>query len=657
LEALRIEENKILLTTNEVADLYRTSVRTVRNWIKTSKMQSIIQITGKGQGGVTHMIPLTSLDDRRQMKYWKKTDAISSAQAPEDVRMPKQLDEYSKAEREVIHQWMRAINEWLTYRSSFKGQMAVVDQDWVQINHRRYKDISLSVDNLYRKWKALRNNDYDGLIDKRGKWAKGKNSIPEVAWEVFKNIYLDEQQNPITECYKYMQIYFEKELPELSIDIPGYDTFYRAAKTIPYAVVKYFREGDKAFEDDAAPYITRMYEDIEVGEVWVADSHTLDIMTIDNGTQKVHRLTVISFMDVRSRVITGWHITNNPSSEGVLYALRKGILKFGIPRYIYVDNGNEFLCFDIGGRGHRTKKNDNKVHIPPGVFERLGITMWNAQVRNAKAKTIERTHREFKDKFSRIIKGFCGGNPLEKPENLKKTLKSRKGMLLDSELIENFGLYIEGMYNETESNGMGMHGRSPIEVYNVELVSRRTATADELSLMLMRSTRMQKVGRKGVHLEISGEKLHYWSSNFIMQYQGKEVYLRYDPEDLREVRVYNEQDAFLTTVQADDDTILKYGAAKDDVKKALSKIRSFKKSVKEYNDNSILETMPKINLLDLMLWQSKNNIAKRKDSENAQAKVLEVVRANEPLSPESQQDEEVEVDLQRMIHNSRQNAI
>ncbi len=646
-----IENKDILLTTEDAAELCNISQRTIRNWISSGKLKSVTQIDGKGRGGIRHMVSLSSLDDKAQKKYWNKTK-LPEVVAPDEPA--KTIDEYSASERKVIQLWIQAITEWTAYRAKYKGQKTVIDNEWVQANIKKYKDISLSADNLYRKWKAYRQNDYDGLIDKRGKWAKGKNTIPDLAWEVFKYLYLDENQQPITECYKYTQIYFEKEMPGLLKDIPGYDAFYRAVKTIPFAVVKYYREGDKAFEDDAAPFITRMYEDIDVGEVWVADAHTLDVMTIENTTEKIHRLTVISFMDVRSRVITGWHITDNTCSEGVLYALRKGILRYGIPKYIYVDNGKEFLCFDIGGRGHRTKKNSNQIHIPPGVFERLGIKMWNAQVRNAKAKTIERTHREFKDKFSRLIKGFCGGNPLEKPENLKKTLKKRKGMLLDSDLIEKFNLYIEGMYNETASKGMGMYGLAPIELYNKLLLKKRVAKEDDLSLMLMRSSRMQTVGRKGIHLDISGERLYYWSSDFIMKYQGQAVYLRYDPEDLREVRVYNEQDTYLCTVQVDNETILKYGSAKEDVKRAISKVKAFKKQVKAYNDNSILETMPKIDVLNLMIWKAKNNIEKRQQEDEAEAKVLEVVRANETI--EHEDEKHVEVDLRRMIQNSKREA-
>lgn len=53
-----------------------------------------------------------------------------------------------------------------------------------------------------------------------------------------------------------------------------------------------------------------------------------------------------------------------------------------------MDNGREFLTYDVGGLGHRKKKpKDGKERFePPPVFERLGIHMTNAIVRNAKAK-------------------------------------------------------------------------------------------------------------------------------------------------------------------------------------------------------------------------------------------------------------------------------
>ena len=43
----------------------------------------------------------------------------------------------------------------------------------------------------------MRANDLDGLIDKRGKWKKGKSSIPDPMWQAFLYFYLDERQHPL----------------------------------------------------------------------------------------------------------------------------------------------------------------------------------------------------------------------------------------------------------------------------------------------------------------------------------------------------------------------------------------------------------------------------------------------------------------------------
>jgi len=655
---LQVLDHEVYLTVEEAASLLSITRRTVERKIAGGQIKASAEKGCRGRGGVRYMVPLSALDDRAQIKYWKKRDKEEKEQ--EKVRPaaapgnPKALDEYSEEDRRVIQAWLQVIMEWRAFRPGHKGDLQLADERFIELSRSKYTEINLSVNSLYRKWKAVREQDYDGLIDRRGRHRPGQNSIPELAWELFKYYYLDESQYGIKQCLDFTTWWCEKEMPELLPEIPGYHTFVRALKTIPFAVVKYFREGDKAFEDDAAPYITRIYDDLEVNEVWVADNHTLDVLTIEDGedgTKKLHRMYVTAFQDVRSRKIAGWYLTGNPNSEAVLFALRKAISGHGIPRYIYTDNGHEFLCFDIGGRGRRkTAKKDE--HTPPPIFTRLGIEFWNAKVRNGRAKIIERAFKEFKDKLSRLLAGFTGGNPVEKPERLKYQIKSRKGMVVDSELREILDTYIEGMYNNIPQNGAGMYGRSPNEVYAQELMTVRKASAEELNLMLMRSTRMQTVGRKGVHLELYGEKLFYWDVDFLLKYQGCRVYLRYDPEDLREVRVYNEKDEFLCAVGIDNETILEYGASKEDVRKAAARIKRFKKTVEEYKENSGLEAYPKSEARDLMLWKAKQNLAAGVPKPDA--KVVELTRANEPAAARETAKEvtEVEICLERMIENA-----
>lgn len=654
---LQVLEQNIYLPVEEVALLLNITRRAVIKKIASGEIEAMEENGGRGgRGGVRYMVPLSALDDRAQIKYWKIREKEQKkgcpAVIPEDIRKPRALDEYSEYDRRIIQAWMQVIRDWQVYRSGQKGDLQIADERFVELNRDKYTEISLSTKNLYRKWKAIREQDYDGLVDKRGRHRLGQNSIPELAWELFKYYYLDESKYSIQQCVDFTTWWYEKEMPELLTEIPSYHAFRRALKTIPFAVIKLFRDGDKAYEDEAAPYITRIYDELEVNEVWVADNHTLDVLTIEDGTERLHRMYVTAFQDVRSRKAVGWYLTNTPNSEAVLYALRKAILRHGIPRYIYTDNGHEFLCFDIGGRGRR-KTAKKKEHTPPPILTRLGIDFWNAKVRNGKAKIIERAFKEFKDNFSRLLVGFTGGSPAAKPERLKHQVKSRKGMVIDSKLREMFDTYIEGMYNMTNQNGAGMYGRTPEEVYAQELVTVRKASAEDLNLMLMRSTRMQTVTRKGVHLDLYGEKLYYWDTDFLLQYQDKRVYLRYDPEDLREVRVYNEKDEFLRAVPVDSDTILKYGASKEDVRTALAKIKQFKKTVKAYDENSGLEAYPKIEALDLMLWKARQNLANKQSEPNA--KVVELHRANEPTKAEvdaAREVEEVTVDLPRMIKNS-----
>lgn len=160
------------------------------------------------------------------------------------------------------------------------------------------------------------------------------------------------------------------------------------------------RDGEKVFNDRCAPYIMCMYDKLEANDCWITDNHTLDIISLD-GTIK-HRLYLTAFLDAKSGVLTGWNITDSPDSQSTVLALRHGIMRFGAPKSIYVDNGREFLTFDLGGKGHRKRKSDKNKSDTTTILKRLGIEMHNAIVCNAKAKSVERTFCTVKNQFSKL---------------------------------------------------------------------------------------------------------------------------------------------------------------------------------------------------------------------------------------------------------------
>ncbi len=625
----------IQLTTREVAELCNKHESTIRRWAEIGKIPSEkILNEFNSPEYIFNLDSLAEVKPGLVKKYYDQLQScLPEASFPEEAKpkAAKPLDTYSIDEQEEIAFWLRLVKRWQGYRNKPGANKTEVDAHFVQWCRLEYPERAISVDTLYRRWNAVRANDLDGLIDKRGKWKKGKSSIPDPMWQAFLYYYLDESQHPLKKCYEYTKLEMQTSFPELVGDMPSYTTFYRRAQTdIPEPLKVLGREGEKAFRDRCAPYIRRVYDEMQSNEWWIADNHTFDIITEGENGQR-HRLYLTAFFDARSGIFTGCYVTNAPSSQSTLIALRRGILKYGIPENIYVDNGREFLTYDVGGLGHRKKKpKDGQERFePPPVFERLGIHMTNAIVCNAKAKVIERRFRDVKDHLSRLFDTFTGGNVLEKPESLKFILKDGR-IPLDATLVETVEELLDWYFNQQPYGGAVAkdHGKPRQQVYNENLHTKRVASAEDLNLMLMRSSRAQKVTRRGVHLDIAGQRIDYWNDELVFQYLGQQVYYRYDPDDLSEVRVYDLQDRFIMTVPADNTAVLTYGASKEEVKEAMAKVRRMERITKEAKKVSTFPAFGRHTALELVMEAAhESKVARIVPA--ASPKVLEMQRPDE----------------------------
>lgn len=621
-----------MLTVNEVAQLKGCKPQYIRKLAKEGTLQADMTMTERKTP--LYMIPLTALEPTLQERYFREKQralAATTSTAKEPSKAAKPLESYTAEEREEIGFWTELVSEWQGYRKRPGANATAVDEEFISLCRLRYPERAISTDILYRRWKALREGELDGLLDRRGKWKKGRSTIEEPVWQAFLSYYLDESQHPIKKCWEYTKLWAQAERPELAADIPSYTTFYRHIQAdIPEAVEMLGRKGEKAFRDRCAPYIRRVYDQMESNEWWIADNHTFDIISQDGNGQR-HRLYLTAFFDARSGIFTGCHVTNAPCSQATLIALRKGILKYGIPENIYVDNGREFLTFDIGGLGHRKKKpkNGQERFEPPPVFARLGIKMTNAIVRNAKAKIIERRFRDVKDHLSRLFDTYVGGNVVEKPERLKHVLKAGD-IPLDANLVETVETLLDWYFNQQPYGGQVAEdrGKPRMQVYNENLLHKRVAGAEELNLMLMRSTRPQQVTRRGVHLDIAGERIDYWNEDVLMNLLGQRVYLRYDPEDLSEVRIYDLEDRFLMTAPADNVAVLTYGSSKEDVKEAMGKVRRMEKVTKEALKYSAFPAIGKRTALELVMAQAQE-AKEAKMIPDPDPKILTIQRAEE----------------------------
>lgn len=643
------------LTVREFAELKGCSERYVRKLIAAGSLA--YQIADDPSNNVKqYLIPASALPESLQAKYYAGKGGLAVQGIKEVAARPKLLEEYSEDEREQIRMWSELLLDWQRYRNDpAHVSKAGVDKAYVAMISLTRPEIPLSEPTLYRKWAAYKAGDLDGLVDKRGQWRKGKTDMPPELWDAFLWFYLDQRQYPISKCVEYTEMWAREYHPELIVRVPSYHAFRRQTLAIEEPVRILAREGEKAYVDRCLPYIERLYDNLESNDYWVADNHTFDVLTRSAEGETVHRMYLTAFIDARSQIFTGWFVTDAPCSDATLMALRHGIIRCGIPRYILVDNGREFLNYDVGGLGHRQKKSTRDLPVAPPIFQRLGIEMRNAIVRNAKAKPIERTFGDLKNFLSRLFETYTGGNVMEKPANLKDKLRGGN-VPLDDDLRSAVDDILDGYYNMGEYGGkvIADRGKRRMDVFNANLKIKRVASLEDLNLMLMRSTRPQEIGRNGVQITVSGVKLWYWSPEIHWQ-QGTKVYVRYDPANLAQVRIYDLEDRFLQVVPMAEDYLRMWGSSKEELQTAQRAKNKVKKAVKTVTENySRLDPAERIDALDLVLRHSRMNLESLRLGE---CDVLEPVRANEKrLMTASGGDGGAVIDMEKMLRNAARNS-
>jgi len=604
------------------------------------------------QQGYEHRISLSELSAKAQAKYYHKFKNVSIPEKPAPAQRlhDKSLDDLSDRQREQAAHWRRILDDWRRTIAEFPKQKTEKTKEFVTEYNRWHPHLPLTERTLFHKWKLFRDLGEVALADGRADRAdKGSSKIPEIAWSVFLQWWLDEAQPTVLHCHNLLLAWAKLDMPEL-LPLPAVDSFYRETKKIPKAVLDYFRSGKKKLEDEAMPFVRRIYEFLDSNDVWVADFHTLDIMVRDDWTRRVFRPHVVVWQDIRSRKTLAIHLCESSNSDGVIIAFRKAVEKWGVPKAVYLDNGREFLVSDFGGRGKR--KTSESASYGTSILGRLQVDMVNAKVGNAKAKIVERAFREFKEQFSRLILTYTGGRPDWKPERLEGILKKDKDIPLLSEIAAKLETYAEGWYNMKESSAAGLNGLTPNACYEQNLVTKRTATEDQLNLMLLRSAKSQLVDRNGVYLKFGDIKLWFTHPDLIFGHLKKPVYVRYNPENLSSVRVYDEDERFLLTAEWLDAG--GYGGEQDLA--AIKRVAAMRKKQREQVTGYMEQIAASIQApapMDVLMRASQANI-EADQARSYDAGVLEPVRYDERRSAMAAGAEDDNlIDLSRMIENAK----
>ncbi len=390
---------EIYLTVKELAELKGCTERYIQSQIRKGQIVAE-QATGSviGRGGIQYRIPLSGLERRIQTKFKRRLRAIENALQPEQMIEEVDAESLTQEEREEIIFWKRTLEDWQRYRDCASSKERA-DEAYIELFAVQHPEMRLTRRTLYRKWRDWQKKGEAALADRRGKHESHQKKLDGEIYDVFEYYYLDQSRKSVTLCMTLTELNFRQSGREDLLPLPSKTTFERAVRSIPIPYVKYFRYGEKQFIGECAPYIRRMYEDLESNDIWVADNHTFDIMVAKDGSPV--RVYLTAFMDVRSRKMMGWCVTDAPSSDATIYALKKGCEEYGVPKALYTDNGREFLFHDLGGNGFRKKRKNEELKLP-SILDDLGIAFRTALPRNARAKGIERAFYTVKETFSKL---------------------------------------------------------------------------------------------------------------------------------------------------------------------------------------------------------------------------------------------------------------
>ena len=284
---------------------------------------------------------------------------------------------------------------------------------------------SISIGTLHRWiWAYEDNEDYRVLLPnyKYTKQGEYNTILTQEMKDIFIKFLLHPNKFSVTKAIKLTQHILEKKGIE---NIPHVITFRRFAehyKKNNYSRWILFREGEKAYHDKVEAYIERDISKLEVGDVLIADGHTLNFQVINPFTGKPTRATLVGFLDWKSTALVGYEIMMSENTQCIASALRNAIINLGIiPKVIYQDNGKAFNAkyfqsCDFDEEGFN------------GIYANLGIKSVFAKPYNARAKVIERFFLEFQEEFEKLMPSYIGTSIENKPAWMKRGEKLHRDM-------------------------------------------------------------------------------------------------------------------------------------------------------------------------------------------------------------------------------------
>lgn len=484
-------------------------------------------VNGMGRGGKQLRIALESLPESAQARYRG------------EVPPPVDILQFTGKQRDEAN-----AKAWVVEQYQQKGLSPNDFVSWFNSNNPTEDAITKS--KLFR-WQHKYQGKYVAeLIDRRGGHNRGKDTVPEDAWNLFYSLYMTQQKRSVRLCHHITSM----EYP----DIPSYKAFERKIKTIPmYAILRY-RDGLKAFTD-ALPYMERSKLDIASNDIWFSDHHLVDVFVKSADGTKVIRPWLTVFFDARSNRVVSFLVRNaDPNATAVKKCFRLGVEQNGVPNEVYFDNGKDY------------RSSSFSKDYPMSLVNQLGIGTIYATPYHGAAKTVERFFGTFTNRFSRRFKTYTGCNAKIRPEEMQISNEKilQLAPTLDS-FIAQLAAYIDE-YNQTPNSGIDMEGKCPDQVYAENLTVKRVIRDRDALRLLCGNTEERVVNKSGVSIKNN----HYYH-DALLSHMGERVMVVYDPDNIDRMAVFDMKGRAICLAEAKIRTPFRHTSEEDYIRAAKEK--------------------------------------------------------------------------------------
>jgi len=547
----------IWISVIEAAKLLIKTERAVRQSITNNKY-TVRKKRGKGRGGIQYEIALESLPKEAQEKYWH-----------EDIK--KNTPDLT----EIYNKKFLAPAELKAYIVKWYQSSGLSATEYVKKYNGQNPNDTITESQLYRYQRKYKKGEIESLIDGRGGYNRGKNSIQQEAWEWFYALYMTEQKRTVKLCYDKTKDKFP--------NIPSLSTFERKVREIPkYAIVRY-REGLKKF-NDVLPSMERDKTTIKSNDIWFSDHHLMDVF-VRNAKGKAVRPWLTLFFDARSNKVISYFLRDSdPNATAIKECLYKGIKSHGVPKEFYFDNGKDY----------RSKAFSDDFNM--SICNNLGINCIYATPYHGQAKSVERFFGTLESRFGKLFPTYAGKDAKNRPECMNISNDEIAKKAIDFKEFENALSNYLNEYNGTQSKGNGMQNKTPNQVYDENLVSK-AEIRDEKYLRILCGTFVERTVHKNGILLFNNNYYH----EKLIHYFGEKVIVSYIPENIDKVNIFDIDKKAICTANAKIVTAYR-DTSEDDYKKAQRKRRKVKNYVKEY------EPKRNIDLRDIIVTEQLKEI-------------------------------------------------